>query len=41
MGVARDLLAFKLKVMLGAIKSSRASMVLIAVYVLDEDHACP
>jgi hypothetical protein len=34
MGVARDLLAFKLKVMLGAIKSSRASMVLIAVYVL-------
>jgi len=34
MGVARDLFAFKLKVLLGAIKSSKASMVLIAVYVV-------
>ncbi len=34
MGVARDLLAFKLKVLMGAVKSSRASMALIAIYVL-------
>jgi hypothetical protein len=34
MSVARDLYAFKVKVFMGAIRSSRASMILIAIYVL-------
>ncbi len=34
MSVARDLYAFKVKVFLGALRSSRASMILVAVYVL-------